>query len=64
MPENTSIHNELKKVKIKWPQLVEDKDKHRKHTMTHKAITLIQSALLNKPFPCDYVYQIRFLSSF
>jgi hypothetical protein len=25
-------HNEFKKVKIKWPQLVGDKDIHRKHT--------------------------------
>jgi hypothetical protein len=30
MPKNISAYNELKKVKIKWPQLVGDKDIHRK----------------------------------
>jgi hypothetical protein len=34
MPENISVHNKLKKkkVRIKWPQLGEDKDTHKKHT--------------------------------
>jgi hypothetical protein len=39
---------ELKRVKIKWPQLVGDKDIEKTHTMTHKIITLIRSALLNQ----------------
>jgi hypothetical protein len=32
MPKNISIHNELKNVRIKCPQLVNDKDIPRKHT--------------------------------
>jgi hypothetical protein len=32
MPKNASAHNELKKLKIKWPQLVEDEDIHQKYT--------------------------------
>jgi hypothetical protein len=43
MPKNIKAHiYELKKVEIKWPQLVGDKDIHRKHTQT---ITLMQSVL-------------------
>jgi hypothetical protein len=36
-----SVHNELTKVKIKWPQLVRDEDIRKTYTMTQKTITLI-----------------------
>jgi hypothetical protein len=32
MPKNISMHNELKKVKIKWTQLVGDKYIYRRYT--------------------------------
>jgi hypothetical protein len=32
MPKHINTHNELKNVKIKWPQLVVDKDIYKKHT--------------------------------
>jgi hypothetical protein len=47
MPKNIIAHNELKKVEIKWLQLVGNKDIQKTHRMTHKTITLIQSALFN-----------------
>jgi hypothetical protein len=41
MSKNINTHNELKKLRIKWPQLVGDKDIDRNtHTTTHKAVTL------------------------
>jgi hypothetical protein len=54
---------ELKKVKIKWPQLVGDRLRHRKHTMAHKTITLIGSAFLNNFLLFNQKKSSRFLSS-
>jgi hypothetical protein len=41
MPKNISEHNELKKVKIKWTQLVGDKDKQKTLNDTQNTIILI-----------------------
>jgi hypothetical protein len=60
MTKNISVHNELKKVKIKWQQLVGDKDKQKTQ---NKTITLIQSALLNHFFVIVFRRLVRFLSS-
>jgi hypothetical protein len=35
MPKNTGMCTELKQVRIKWPQLVGDRDRPRKHTQWH-----------------------------
>jgi hypothetical protein len=50
MPKNISEDYELKKVKVKWSQLVGDKDIQKTHTVTHRTVTLIQSAPLNHFF--------------
>jgi hypothetical protein len=33
------VRNVFRKVKVKWPQLIGDKDIQKIHTRTHKTIT-------------------------
>jgi hypothetical protein len=49
MPKNVSVYNVLIKVKIKWPQLVEDKDIYRKHSDAQSSHINLECILI-KPF--------------